>query len=84
MEGGGEKEYYLASAGGEVFVPPSAQFALKGFSVQGMAAFAVHVFSDLSTNRHSHLDNDLQPASASMYIGCCRMQLPQAMPTATC
>ncbi|KAK9813790.1 hypothetical protein WJX73_010027 [Symbiochloris irregularis] len=35
MEGGGEKEYFLASAGGEVYVPPSAGFSLKGFAVSG-------------------------------------------------
>ena len=35
MEAAGEKEYYLASACGEVYVAPSAQFFLKGFSVQG-------------------------------------------------
>jgi len=35
MEVGGEKEYFLASAAEEVYVPPSAYFTLKGFAVQG-------------------------------------------------
>jgi hypothetical protein len=32
---GGEKEYYLASACKEVFVPPTAGFSLRGFKVAG-------------------------------------------------
>ena len=35
MEVGGEKEYFLASAAEEMYVPPSAYFTLKGFAVQG-------------------------------------------------
>ena len=35
MESGAEKEYFLASACDEVYLPPSAQFSLKGFSVAG-------------------------------------------------
>ena len=35
LEVGGEKEYFLASAAEEMYVPPSAYFTLKGFSVQG-------------------------------------------------
>jgi hypothetical protein len=34
---GGEKEYYLASACKEVFVPPTAGFSLRGFKVAGAA-----------------------------------------------
>lgn len=32
---GGEKEYYLASACKECFVPPTAGFSLRGFKVAG-------------------------------------------------
>lgn len=35
MKQGGEKEYYLASAIQEVFIPPSASLSLRGFSVSG-------------------------------------------------
>lgn len=34
---GGEKEYYLASACKQVFVPPTAGFTLRGFKVAGAA-----------------------------------------------
>lgn len=42
MEGGGEKEYFLASAGGEVYIPPSAGFSIKGFAAQGDSLPQVH------------------------------------------
>lgn len=32
-----EKEYYLASAFGEVYIPPTASIRLTGFSVAGAA-----------------------------------------------
>lgn len=35
MQSGGEKEYALAAACGEIYVPPTAQLALRGLSVQG-------------------------------------------------
>ena len=35
MQSGGEKEYAIAAACGEVYVPPTAQLALRGLSVQG-------------------------------------------------
>ena len=35
MERGGEKEYFLATACGEIYIPPTAQLALKGLSVTG-------------------------------------------------
>ncbi|GBF99919.1 serine protease chloroplastic, partial [Raphidocelis subcapitata] len=35
MKNAGEREYYLASAFGEVYVPPSASIRLNGFSVAG-------------------------------------------------
>ncbi len=35
MKNAGEKEYFLASAFGEVYVPPSASIRLAGFSTQG-------------------------------------------------
>lgn len=35
MERGGEKEYFLATACAEIYIPPTAQLALKGLSVSG-------------------------------------------------
>ncbi|KAL4448020.1 hypothetical protein ABPG75_005239 [Micractinium tetrahymenae] len=35
LERGGEKEYYLASCFGEVYIPPSANLSLRGLSVSG-------------------------------------------------
>jgi Peptidase family S49 len=35
MKRGGEKEYYLATCCEEVYVPPTAQLALRGLSVSG-------------------------------------------------
>ncbi|KAF5837148.1 protease IV with duplicated peptidase family U7 domain-containing protein [Dunaliella salina] len=35
MKQGGEKEYYLASACGEVYAPPTASISLRGFAVGG-------------------------------------------------
>ena len=40
MELGGEKEYYLACACGQIFIPPSSAFSLKGFAVQGEPGMA--------------------------------------------
>jgi protease-4 len=37
MKIGGEKEYYLATAFEEVYIPPSANIRLAGFSVAGTA-----------------------------------------------
>lgn len=37
LEFGGEKEYYLASAFKEIYVPPSANFYLRGLMVSGKA-----------------------------------------------
>ena len=35
MDRGGEKEYYLASACGEIYAPPTAGLSLRGVSVAG-------------------------------------------------
>jgi Peptidase family S49 len=35
MKSGGEKEYVLAAACEEIYIPPTAQLALRGLSVQG-------------------------------------------------
>jgi protease-4 len=35
LSSGGEKEYFLASACAEVFVPPSASLSLRGLAVSG-------------------------------------------------
>ena len=35
MELGGEKEYFLACACSQIFIPPSSAFSLRGFAVQG-------------------------------------------------
>lgn len=35
MQSGGEKEYALAAACGEIYVPPTAQLALRGLAVEG-------------------------------------------------
>ncbi|KAL4444953.1 hypothetical protein ABPG77_004003 [Micractinium sp. CCAP 211/92] len=35
LERGGEKEYFLASCFGEVYIPPSANLSLRGLSVSG-------------------------------------------------
>lgn len=35
MERAGEKEYYLASAFGEIYAPPSASVSIRGLSVKG-------------------------------------------------
>lgn len=35
MKQAGEKEYYLATAGTEILVPPTASLSLRGFSVSG-------------------------------------------------
>ena len=35
MKRGGEKEYYLATSCEEIYVPPTAQLALRGLSVGG-------------------------------------------------
>ena len=43
LELGGEKEYFLACACGQIFVPPSSAFSLKGFAVQGAPCVAVAV-----------------------------------------
>ena len=32
---GGEKEYYLASACAEIYVPPTGSVSLRGFAVSG-------------------------------------------------
>ena len=36
MKMGGEKEYYLATAFEELYLPPTANLSLRGFSVQGV------------------------------------------------
>lgn len=35
MKRGGEKEYFLASACDEIYIPPTAQLSLRGLSVEG-------------------------------------------------
>lgn len=38
MTAGGEKEFYLASACEEVFVPPSGSLSLRGLAVSGASS----------------------------------------------
>lgn len=38
MSQAGEKEYYLASAFEEIYIPPTANIRLNGFSVAGVSA----------------------------------------------
>jgi protease-4 len=43
LDRAGEKEYFLASACQEVFVPPSGNLSLRGLAVSGAAHFLIEI-----------------------------------------